>query len=174
MLINAILGHLQRDFEGGTIIVPLKIKSTTAADELLKLKGKVLDVDIKQHRRKRSLRANNYAWTLMTQIADKLNVSKEDVYEKMLRRYGQSTILSGVSQAHQELVNKFSHVDIIGESELNGKQFKHYKIHFGESTYDTKEMSIFLNGVVEEAKELEIPTLDDMRVQELIDKWDNQ
>ena len=44
------------------------------------------EYEIKERRKKRSLDQNSYAWQLITQIADVLRKSKEDVYLQMLRR----------------------------------------------------------------------------------------
>ena len=49
---------------------------------------------ISHYRQKRSLNANSYAWEILSKIADVLRVSKEEVYLTMLKRYGQSLIVS--------------------------------------------------------------------------------
>lgn len=46
--------------------------------------------EVKEYKEKRSLNANNYAWKLMTEIANVLRMSKEEVYIEMLKAYGQS------------------------------------------------------------------------------------
>lgn len=94
-------------------------------------KGKMLDVEIKQHREKRSLDANAYAWVLITKIADVLRASKETTYIEMLKRYGQrepklvSVIAEAVDMIYRATDN---HCCEVGESELNGKVFKHLAI----------------------------------------------
>lgn len=45
-----------------------------------------------------------------------------------------------------------------GESRLNGKLFKHYRLYKGSSEFDTREMSVFIDGIVSEAKALGIQT----------------
>ena len=50
--------------------------------------------EIKEHRQKRSLTANAYAWTLIGKIADAMRISKDECYLLMLKRYGQSEIVS--------------------------------------------------------------------------------
>ena len=44
--------------------------------------------DIKEHKEKRSLNANNYAWKLITEIGDEKRRSKEEIYLEMLKSYG--------------------------------------------------------------------------------------
>jgi len=121
--------------------------------------------EVKEHKNKRSLNANNYAWQLITQIADKLETTKELVYKQMLRDYGQplkaegeAVITSAPSNIDLEEVENV-YCKKVGSGVVNGKQFNHYLLLRGSSTYDTKEMSSFIKGVVYEAKELEIETL---------------
>jgi hypothetical protein len=54
---------------------------------------------------------------------------------------------------------------------LNGKEFKHIRIFKGSSEYDTREMSILLQGVVEEAKALGIETMTKDEIEHLKEMW---
>ena len=47
-------------------------------------KGKTLDVDVKEHREKRSADANAYMWKLLEKMSEKLPESKDELYDKML------------------------------------------------------------------------------------------
>jgi hypothetical protein len=59
------------------------------------LKGvDLLTIEVKPYRKRRSLNANAYAWKLITEIADELLLSKDIVYLSMLKRYGQSELIS--------------------------------------------------------------------------------
>jgi hypothetical protein len=115
-----------------------------------------LSIKIDKYREKRSLNANNYAWKLLTEMGNVLRTSKEAVYLEMLKRYGQSEIISVL--AHIPISEYVKYCEEAGESTLNGKLFTHYKVYKGSSEFDTREMSIFLDGVVSEAKEMGIPT----------------
>ena len=141
--------------------------------ELLQ-KGKVLDVEIKQHRNHRSLDANGYAWVIISKIADVLGSSKEDIYIEMLTRYGQrepqliSVVEEGVPAVRRATQN---HCTIVGESELNGKNFVHLAILRGSSTYTTKEMSVLIDGIVSDAKDLDIETIPEEELKSLKESW---
>lgn len=115
-----------------------------------------LSIKLDKYRERRSLNANNYAWHLITQIGNATRSSKEEVYFLMLKRYGQSEMISVL--AHIPIERFVKYCEEAGESTLNGKQFKHYRVFKGSSEFDTKEMSIFIDGIVSEAKELSIPT----------------
>ena len=132
-------------------------------------KDTVYDVKIDKHREKRSLNANAYLWKLVTEIGNVLNKSKEEVYLQILIDYGQSEMVSILSEI--DVKGYFKYYKLAGTSILNGKEFNHYKIYKGSSEYDTKEMSILLNGVVQEAKNLGIKTKDDIELERLIKEW---
>lgn len=133
-------------------------------------KDTVYDVKIDKHREKRSLNANAYLWKLVTEIGNILNKSKEEVYLQMLIDYGQSEMVSILSEI--DVKGYFKYYKLAGTSILNDKEFNHYKIYKGSSEYDTKEMSILLNGVVQEAKNLGIKTKDDIELERLVEKWE--
>ena len=118
---------------------------------------------------KRSLNANAYAWSLLSKIADVHGISKEDCYLFMLKRYGQSEVISVLSSI--DINGYFKYFDVFGKSELNGKSFTHYKIYKGSSEYNSKEMAILIDGIVSEAKELEIETLPTEEIERLKSLW---
>ena len=128
-----------------------------------------LSVKVDRYKEKRSLNANNYAWKLITEIGNKTLQSKEDVYFLMLKRYGQSEMVSVLEKVPVQ--HYFKYYEEAGESTLNGKLFKHYRVYKGSSEFDTKEMSIFIDGIVSEAKELGIETMTPNELLKLKSLW---
>lgn len=162
---------LAQDFGTRRVTLTLTINEDVAVkhlfDELHDTEK--LSIKIDKHREKRSLNANNYAWKLMSEIANLVRLSKEEVYFEMLKRYGQSEIISVL--AHIPIGEYVKYSEEAGESTLNGKLFKHYKVFKGSSEFDTREMSIFIDGVVNEAKALEIPTETPEQIARLKAMW---
>lgn len=146
------------DFKSGKPTLSFEINESNNFKTLVNELGQAekLSITVDRYREKRSLNANNYAWAIMTEIANVLRASKEEVYLNMLKRYGQSEIISVLS--HIPIGEYVKYCEEAGESTLNGKLFKHYKVYKGSSEFDSREMSIFLDGVVSEAKEMGIPT----------------
>ena len=128
-----------------------------------------LSIEIKPYREKRSLNANAYAWKLIGDIADVLRANKEDIYFLMLQRYGQSVLISVL--AHIPVSNYVRYYTEAGESTLNGKLFKHYKVYKGSSEFDTREMSVLIDGIVSEAKVLGIQTEPPHKLAEMKSLW---
>ena len=125
--------------------------------------------EVKEHKEKRSLNSNSYCWVLITKIADVLRSSKEEVYLQMLKRYGQSELVSVLSDINVN--GYFKYYEVAGTSQLNGKEFTHYKVYKGSSEYDTREMSVLIDGVVSEAKLLGIETLTPEELERIKSAW---
>lgn len=136
------------------------------------LNGKELNIEVKQYRRKRSLNANGYAWALINDMANILRIGKDEMYLELLKRYGQSEIIS--VKAGIDLKYFVKYFEKLGESNLNGSTFAHYKVFKGSSEFDTREMAIFLDGVIDEAKALGIRTETPQQIEELKALWSTQ
>ncbi len=128
-----------------------------------------LTIDLKKYRNKRSLNANAYAWKLIGEIADIIRTGKDEVYLKMLKRYGQSELVSVLS--HIPVEHYFKYYEEAGESDLNGKSFKHYRVYKGSSEFDTREMSVLIDGIVSEAKNLGIQTETPEQIANMVSLW---
>ena len=133
------------------------------------MKDRMLSVEIKPYRKPRSLNANAYAWKLIGEIADILRAGKDEIYLRLLKRYGQSELISVLS--HVPIGNYLKYYEEAGKSTLNGKEFTHYRVFKGSSEYDTREMSIFIDGIVSEARELGIQTETPDQIAEMKSLW---
>ena len=121
--------------------------------------------EIKEYHKKRSLNANAYAWALIGKIADVLRNSKDEIYLEMLKKYGQSEIVSVLSDINA--TGYFKYFEEIATVKLQGKNFTHYKVFKGTSEYNTSEMAVFIDGVISEADELGIDTLPPNEVEKI-------
>lgn len=124
---------------------------------------------ISEYHEKRSLNANSYAWALIGKIADALHKSKEEIYIQMLKDYGQSEFASVLSNI--DVSGYFKYYEEYGIGHVEGREFKHYKIFKGSSEYDSKEMAILIDGIVQEAKQLDIETIPPEEIERLKKGW---
>lgn len=150
------------------------IKDTLKIADLLPIifnldREKIYDVEIKEHKNKRSLNANSYAWALINKLGNKLRMSKDDIYIMMLDRYGQSEVVSVRSDI--DVKGYFQYFKEIGRGFVQGKEFTHYKVFKGSSQYDTKEMSILIDGIVSECQDLGIETMTPDELERLKELW---
>ena len=135
-------------------------------------KDTIYDIKIDKHRNKRSLDANAYSWVLQNEIANALRISKEEVHEKMLKEYGQRDYVSMLANIRPS--DYFKYYEEVGTFKQNNNTFKSYLIFKGTSQYDSKEMSIFIDGLVQEARNLGIKTLEDYEIEALIKEMEER
>ncbi|MEE1143593.1 MAG: hypothetical protein U0L22_08180 [Bacteroidales bacterium] len=128
--------------------------------------------ELKEYKEKRSLNANNYYWNLVTELGNVLKMDKENLHFLLLQKYGQSEMISVVADV--DMKNYLKYYTEAGESNLNGKTFKHYKVYKGSSEMDSKEMSILINGLVEECHIQGIETKTPAEINSLLERWDNK
>lgn len=125
--------------------------------------------EIKEHRERRSLNANSYAWVLISKIADAVRKNKDEVYLEMLKAYGQSDMVSVRSDINVSAY--FKYYEKAGTSKFGDRTFTHYRIYKGSSEYDSLEMSILIDGIVQEANNLGIQTLTPNEIERLKSLW---
>lgn len=150
----------------------VKVTLTAPKVKLSALNGladKEYDVVIKEKRARRSLDANAYAWVLITAIADVLNADKEEIYLAELKKYGQSEVVSVKSSIN--VGGFFKYFEECGRGKVNGTEFTHYKVYKGSSEFDTREMSVFIKGVVVDAQELGIDTRTPDEIANMTSLW---
>lgn len=121
------------------------------------LKDKEIEVTIKPYRKKRSLDQNSYAWVLIGKIADKLRAGKDEVYLTMLKRYGQGGVIKVQPQNEQAILSAIKYYE--PHEKLYTETDKYYRVWAGSSGYNSEEMTIFLDGIISEAKGLGIETM---------------
>lgn len=127
--------------------------------------------EIERKRKKRSTDANALCWKLCTEIANVLRTDKDSIYVDMLKRYGQSDIISVLATV--DVKGYFKYYDVFGKGTVNGKEFIHYKVYKGSSEYDTREMSILIDGIIDEAKALDIEVISEREKMLLLEEWNN-
>lgn len=130
--------------------------------------------ELKKPKRKRSLNANNYCWVLIQKIADKVNSTKEEVYKKYIHEKGIFRTIT----INNEAVNTITHswnnnglgwvCDVIHK----GATSTDMVLYYGTSSYNTKQMSNFVDYIVEEAKELGIETLTPDEIEKMKIEWE--
>lgn len=165
-------------FENEAIITIISNANNLSWEELKTLQDSKngVKIDIAKWREKRSLDSNAYAWVLMDRIADKTNTTKENVYREIIKRVGVFEILPIKDVAVESFIKRWQSkglgwvCDNLGSSpKLKG--FTKIVAYYGTSTYDTKEMSRFLDEVVNEAKELGIQTETPEQIAEMKSLW---
>lgn len=137
-----------------------------------KIRDKLLNLTAKIHREKRSLDANAYAWVLMQKIAEAIHTDKWAVYLMMLERY--SPVFTHIivrPEAVERVKGEWRTVKVLGPIQVNGSSGIQLQCYFGSSTFDSKEMASFIDGIVSECKEMGIETLPPDEIERMRREW---
>lgn len=128
--------------------------------------------EVKEYKEKRSLDANAYYYKLLNEIANVLRISKEQLHIKFLKEYGQ--VASCLLPSEIEITGFTKYNELVRTLDIKGKLFNEYKLFKGSSEMNMSEMSILIQGVEAEAQELGIPTLDEYKLKQMLERWENQ
>lgn len=124
-----------------------------------------LDISFSRHRNRRSIDANAFLWACLGEIARAINSDTWSIYLYMLERYGKFTHILVKPEAVEQVRQVWRETKIVGEK--NG--MIQMLCFFGSSTYNTKEFSQLLDGVVSEMKEMHLETPPDEEMKRLLE-----
>lgn len=161
--------NIQKDWKTDKLIISFEIDSLPSdIDDITQCD---LDITARRHREKRSLNANSMLWECIGKIATALGSDKWDVYLDMLKRYGVFTYVCVKPGAVEMLKQQWRECEEIGDIDINGQKAVQMLCYFGSSTYDSKQFSALLDGVISEMNEMGIETPIPRNVQTVIDEW---
>ena len=163
------------DWKTNQINLSLSIFEKNAISEIDKLKDdEKLSIKIVKYRKKRSLDANGLLWHCLGQIASSLQADKWDIYLQMLKRYGKYTYICVKPNMVDSVRSQWRETEVVGDVNINGSEAVQMLCYFGSSTYNTKEFSVLLDGVISEMHEmgLEVPPSTEMK--RALEEWERK
>ena len=167
---------IERDIKTGKFEITFTINENPAYLPIEQIQSaEKLNIKAAKYRKKRSLDANAYAWVLIQRIAEAIGSDKDSVYVELLVRYSRKFTyevveekeLSSVLQGHRAYLD-------LETFELDGKTYHVLQKYLGSSTFDSKEMSVFIDGIVSECHDLGIQTETPDEIERMKRLWENQ
>jgi hypothetical protein len=130
---------------------------------------------IKEKKKRRSLDANAYAWVLMDKLAEKTGISKTEIYRQYVKEIGgNSETVCVIDRAVDKLCQCWEDKGLGWQTELLQSKLDgctNVVLYYGSSVYDSKQMSRLIELIVQDCKENDIPTLEEIELQRLADEW---
>ena len=168
--------------EVGNVELSLKVSPDSKYNvksilEILRREDCEFSATFSKRKRKRSLDQNALLWKLLTIYADALNGGRkggtepEELYMKMLAKYGVAEFLMCVPEAESTLKETFRVVKKVDVREYNGVEMVIFKCYLGSSKYDTKQMTNLIDGVFDELAILGVDTETSIEVSEYYKEW---
>ena len=174
MEFSGIIEGIVRDITTNKYNITFSTSEESVVNGIDNLKGSKLSIKAVKYRKKRSLDANALLWHCLGEIATSLQTDKWDIYLKMLKRYGKYTYICVKPNMVDSVKAQWRESEVIGEVNINGTEAVQMLCYFGSSTYNTKEFSVLLEGVISEMKEmgLETPLSQDMK--RALEEWERK
>ena len=181
MQTTGIIKDISIDFDTRKPKISLLLDTNEISNvEQLKNENK-LNIDLKKWYKKRSLDANSYCWVICDLIAKKLTtkdevITKEEIYKDAIFNIGtfQAMIFEEKNFERCKQIWEKQGLGFLVE-EVSRKD-KCVKVHcyYGSSTYNSKEMSLLIELLVQQAKELDIETRTPAEINSLLESWDKK
>lgn len=154
----------------------LKINEPAPARKfVMEKQQRLYDVEIRQHRDKRSLDSNSYLWALLDKLADALHTTKEELYLQKVRE-------CGVFKDFLLTEDEYSTFKVVWEAMGTGWPTEQVdytpdgerlviRAYYGSSRYNSKQMSRLLDSVIEDCKSQDIEILSADKLALLKEEW---
>ena len=120
-----------------------------------------LSLEIKPYRKKRSLDANGYYWTLVAKLSRIMKMSNPELHNKLLCEYGYPVIIDGQAvrtplpdtEETDRKVRDAMEYHLKPTTEVkegkDGVMYRTYLLMRGSSTYNTEEMARLIDGLID-------------------------
>lgn len=134
------------------------------------------EYEITPAKKKRSLNANAYAWKLINDIALAVRESPEDVYREALKNIPNICEVLCVQDKAVDSMERLWTRNHIGrrvereESKIKG--CTNLYIYYGSSDFDTRQMSMLIDNLVQDAQALGIETRPEEEIKSLLEAWE--
>lgn len=137
--------------------------------------GKRYDVEIKEHRERRSLDSNAYCWTLIDRLAEKLALPKTEIYRSYIKEIGgNSETVCVQEKAAEKLRNGWEHNGLGWQTDTTPSKIPgcvNMVLYYGSSTYDVAQMGRLIDMVVQDCKAQGIETLPPEKLAAMSEEW---
>ena len=169
------IANVSVDYFSGKPLVTFQLNEQ-ARDMVDELKGEEkLSLKIKKFSKKRSLDANAYCWVLISKLAEKLNIPKEDIYRNAIKEIGgNSDTVCVQEKAVNSLCDAWQKNGIGWQTDTFPSKIAgctNVILYYGSSTYDSVQMCRLINSIVEDCKTLGIETKSKEELDSLLRQW---
>lgn len=151
--------HRVINYETGDLEITFTISDYNSKANTDELEKELYSLEIKKPRSKRSLNQNAYLWSLVHELALKMDEDDMDVYIKLLNETkAKYEVLKVLAIAENDLKKCFRVVKLIKYD--TNKDYAYFQCYYGSSTFTIEEMNKLIDTAISWCNELNIPTLE--------------
>jgi hypothetical protein len=167
---------IQEYRSGSRISFAIPSDQLTAAKLLAdELREGEISLNAMKWRNRRSLDANAYMWTLVDKIAQKTRQKPVDVYRHAIKEIpGNSTLVCVQDKAKDVLQQQWQAKGLGWQTEELPSKIEgctNIMLYFGSSVYDTQQMSLLIDNIVDDCKDMGIEVLTPYELEGMKNAW---
>jgi hypothetical protein len=177
MKITGKIAGANIDFRTGKPTLTLEINEKNDFKLLVdEMRGcEKLSIEVKPFRQRRSLDANAYFWVLADKLAEKLRITKEEVYRDAIKEIGGvSETVCVTDGAVERFCNGWGRNGLGWMTDTFPSKIEgctNVTLYYGSSTYDSAQMSTLIDNIVQECKAQGIETATPAEIARLKSMW---
>jgi hypothetical protein len=180
MVITGKIVGANIDFKTGKPTISFEVNERNdfgvLVDEMKDLEK--LSIEVKPFRQRRSLDANAYFFVLADKLAEKLRITKEEVYRNAIREIGGvSETVCVRNQAVERICDSWRKNGLGWQTETFPSKLEgctNVILYYGSSTYDKEQMSRLIENIVQDCKEVGIETRTPDELANLLSMWEGR
>ena len=174
------LEEISIDYKTNKPKISFLINDRNKLPNIEELRGLKLKIIAKKEIRKRSTNANNYFWKLLQELCELAEIDTVEEYKRRVKELGifrrfrieKDNIETFEKMWGEQGVAWFCEIadtEYIGEIE-----FKIINAYYGSSSFNSKQMSRLIDGVVQDCKVYGIETKTPEEIESLLRSWSNE
>jgi hypothetical protein len=134
-----------------------------------------LSIKISKHKQKRSLDANAYCWVMISKLAEKLNITKGEIYRSAIKEIGGNCDTVCVqNKAVESLCDGWERNGIGWQTDTFPSKIDgctNVILYYGSSTYDTAQMRRLTDLIIQECQQHGIEIKSAEEIDSLLGQW---
>lgn len=132
-------------------------------------------LDVKKYQNLRSINANRYFWELCDKLAYSLKKSSKEIYRNYITEIPNNRYVGLLQEKDVEKAKKMWEDKGVGwiaiAEDSNVKGCKNMTYYYGSSYYDSAQMSILIDLIVQDCEAVGIPTATPKDIEEIKRRW---
>lgn len=136
--------------------------------------------EVKEVKKKRSINANNYFWKLLQELCELQDLDAIEEYKKrvkelaIFRRFRIETKDVKTFEIMWQDMGIAWFCEIADTEYISNVEFKIINAYYGSSSFNSKQMSRLIDGVVQDCKAVGIETKSEAEICSLLKEWDKR
>ena len=174
-----ILQDISIDYKTNKPKITLLLDQRESISSLEEIKDSKLSIEIKKHRKSRSIDANKYFWKLLQEVCEYKDIDTIEDYRRRVKELG---IFKQFKIMEQD-VKTFEKIwtdrgiawfcEIADTTYIGNTEFKIVNAYYGSSSYNSKQMSRLIDNLVQDCKAVGIETKSQAEIDSLISSWNS-